>query len=151
MGPRSIQSRNTLVLQSLGLERRRCIVIARHATQKSLQLLSASALTGMAAKGDLEASVRSSRGSSVLRKPQRTSRRNRRLLMNLVTSWPKPSSSVPTADDTKLSTYSYGRAYFDYLTREEMEQLHVLFGRAMHRGSTPFTMFQTPGLLTQSA
>jgi hypothetical protein len=64
--------------------------------------------------------------------------------MNLMTSWPQPSSSVLAADDTNLNTYSYGRAHFDYLKREEMEQLHVLFGRAMYRGSTPFTMFQTP-------
>jgi hypothetical protein len=64
--------------------------------------------------------------------------------MNFVTSWPQPSSSVPAADDTKLNTYSYGRAHFGYLMREKMEQLQVLFGRAMHRGSTPFTTFQTP-------
>jgi hypothetical protein len=49
-----------------------------------------------------------------------------------------------SASSTQLYTTSGGRVHFDVLRRDEMEHLHILFGRVMHRGAVPFTMFGTP-------
>jgi hypothetical protein len=43
---------------------------------------------------------------------------------------------------SQLSTFYQGCEHFDFLTSDETQHLHVLFTRAIHRGATPFTMFE---------
>jgi hypothetical protein len=43
---------------------------------------------------------------------------------------------------SQLLTFYQGREHFDFLASDETQHLHVLFSRAIHRGATPFTMFE---------
>ena len=50
----------------------------------------------------------------------------------------------PSGDTDNDSTFAGGRQHFDYLKRGELDRLHVLFSRAIHRTATPYSAFEHP-------
>lgn len=53
-------------------------------------------------------------------------------------------TTIPSSSSLSSCFFSGGREHFDFLKPGEIEQLNVLFARAIHRTATPYSAFEHP-------